>query len=461
MTAFPKVLIVDDEPGARESLRMVLKDQYDIITREDGHDITGVLRSNKVDIVLLDVIMPGSDGIELLRQIKNTFPAIPVIMVTATKTIRTAVSAMKLGAFDFINKPFDIEEIRVVVKKAAAVIGSKGPADMPALALSAEEQTIVGDHQKIKEALRMIGKLKDTESTVLITGESGTGKELVARYLHFTGRRKKEPFIAFNCACLSEELMESELFGHEKGAFTGAIAQKKGMFELAHNGTLFLDEVTDTTASIQARLLRVLQEKEFRRVGGNQVIKVDVRLVAATNKDLQTAVREGKFREDLYYRLSVVPVDMIPVRQRKEDVPKLVSHFFGLFKRKLKTQVQSISDEAMECFLRYDWPGNVREIQNVIERLLVTVENQEIRPIDLPPAIRIAQALVNTDSEDRTQEFTLEGTISKYERQMIEDALRKNNGVLTTTADYLGTTRRILKYKIDKLGIPVGEESNN
>ena len=454
MNSIPRILIVDDEPGARESLRMVLKDHYEILTKEDGVNLVEEVRRQKVDLVLLDVIMPGADGIEILSQLKKSVPDVSVIMVTATKTIRTAVSAMKLGAYDFINKPFDMEEIRVVVKRAIAGLGQKGTSPAPVLAMAAQEQTtIIGDHPKIKENLRVIAKLKDTDSTVLVTGESGTGKELVARCLHHTGIRRKGPFIAFNCACLSEELMESELFGHEKGAFTGAIAQKKGMFEMADGGTLFLDEVTDTTLSIQARLLRVLQEKEFRRVGGNQLIKVDVRLVAATNKDLWGAVREGKFREDLYYRLSVVPVDMAPLRERKEDVPKLVGHFFKFFKQKIASPVQAISDQAMDCFTRYDWPGNVREIQNVLERLLVTGENPVIRPIDLPPAIRIAQALVNLDKENYAQEFTLEGTISKYERQMIQDALAKNSGILTSTADYLGTTRRILKYKMDKVGI--------
>ena len=456
MNSIPRILIVDDEPGARESLRMVLKDHYEIFTKEDGSNLAEEVRRQAMDLVLLDVIMPGADGLEILRQLKKSSPDVPVIMVTATKTIRTAVSAMKIGAYDFINKPFDIEEIRVVVKRAIAGLGQKGtaPTPPPLSAIAPEEHsTIIGDHPKIKETLRVIAKLRDTDSTVLITGESGTGKELVARCLHYTGSRKKGPFIAFNCACLSEELMESELFGHEKGAFTGAIAQKKGMFELADGGTLFLDEVTDTTLSIQARLLRVLQEKEFRRVGGNQLIKVDVRLVAATNKDLWGAVREGKFREDLFYRLSVVPVNMAPMRERKEDVAKLIGHFFKLFKQKIASPVQAISDQAMDCFARYDWPGNVREIQNVLERLIVTGENSVIRPIDLPPAIRIAQALVNLDKENYAQEFTLDGTISKYERQMIQDALVKNSGVLTSTADYLGTTRRILKYKMDKLGI--------
>ncbi len=453
MSEMPKILIVDDEPGARESLRMVLKDEYEIFIKENEENFLEDIAKHDVDLVILDVIMPGVDGIELLKRAKKKFPHLPVLMVTATKTIRTAVAAMKNGAFDYINKPFDIEEIRVVVKRAIASSQQEGGKFLPPVQIAQDEQTIVGDHPKIKEVLKIIGRLKDTESTVLITGESGTGKELVARCLHHSGARKKGPFIAFNCACLSEELMESELFGHEKGAFTGAIAQKKGMFELADKGTLFLDEVTDTTLSVQARLLRVLQEKEFRRVGGQDVIKVDVRLVAATNKDLYSAVQEGKFREDLYYRLSVVPVEMAPVRQRKADIPKLVQHFFTMFKNKIRTPVQGISDQAMECFQRYDWPGNVREIQNVLERLLVTSESAVLRPIDLPPAIRIAQSLTNMDEETYGREFTLEGTISKYERQMIEDALQKNNGVLTNTADYLGTTRRILKYKMDKLGI--------
>jgi DNA-binding NtrC family response regulator len=459
MNAIPRVLIVDDEQGAREALRMVLKDDYEIFLKEESENIVEEVRRLKVDLMLLDVIMPGIDGLEALRQIRRHFPELPVIMVTATKNIRTAVTAMKLGAQDFVNKPFDIEEIRVVVKRAIASIGQKGAPAEYSKEWPSVAPTIVGDHPKIKEVLKTIHKLKETDSTVLITGESGTGKELVARCLQSQGARSKGPFIAFNCACLSEELMESELFGHEKGAFTGAIAQKKGMFELAHQGTLFLDEVTDTSLSLQGRLLRVLQEKEFRRVGGNQLIKVDVRLIAATNQDLKAAVKEGKFREDLYYRLSVVPVYTPPLRERKEDIPRLVNHFLQQFKKKIKTSVEDFSDQAMDCLMRYDWPGNVREMQNVIEHLIVMMENPIVMPIDLPPQIRIAQALVHVDGPSFDTDYSMEGTVSKYERDMIQDALRKNRGILTSTADYLGTTRRILKYKMDKLGILVEKGS--
>jgi len=445
------VLVVDDELGAQESFRMILKDEYNVFIADDGETALPMLTRQPVDLVLLDVVMPVMDGLETLRNIRKTHARLPVIMVTATKTIRTVVEAMRLGALDYVTKPFNVDEIRDVVKKVFQK--EEVPGEDAAPAPVDGSRVIIGDHQKMQDVERAVERVCGTDSNILITGESGTGKELVARAIHYTGTRKNGPFIAVNAASISESLLESELFGHEKGAFTGAIASKKGTFEMAHKGTLFLDEIIDTSPALQAKLLRVLQEKEFRRVGGTELIKVDVRFIAATNKDLYQAVKEGKFREDLYYRVAVVPIDLPPLRDRRSDVPKLIDHFFRHFSKKIRSEVKMFSDEAVESLMNYDWPGNVRELQNVVERILVTVEAETVYAYHLPPQIRLHKVMNEMGFDSPVGESSLEGTISKYERKIIEDALERNDGVLSSTADYLGTTRRILKYKMDKLGI--------
>lgn len=445
------ILVVDDEMGAQESLRMILKDNYTVLIADDGETALPMLTKQPIDLVLLDVIMPVMDGLETLKHLRKTHARLPVIMVTATKTIRTVVEAMRLGALDYVTKPFNVDEIRDVVKK---VFQKEEVPEEEKSAVSVDGcRTIIGDHKTMQDIERSIERVKDTDSNILVVGESGTGKELVARAIHYTGSRRNGPFIAVNAASISESLLESELFGHEKGAFTGAIASKKGTFEMAHKGTLFLDEIIDTSPALQAKLLRVLQEKEFRRVGGTELIKVDVRFIAATNKDLFQAVKEGKFREDLYYRVAVVPINIPPLRDRRTDVPLLVDHFFKLFSKKIRSEVKMFSDEAVESLMNYDWPGNVRELQNVIERILVTVEAETVYAYHLPPQIRLHKVMNEMGFDSPIGETSLEGTISKYEKKIIEDALERNDGVLSTTADYLGTTRRILKYKMDKLGI--------
>ncbi|HRZ87467.1 MAG TPA: sigma-54 dependent transcriptional regulator [bacterium] len=446
------ILVVDDELGAQESCKIILKDDYNVFIAEDGESAPPLLRKHRIDLVLLDVVMTGMDGIETLKKIRETHARLPVIMVTATKTIRTVVEAMRMGAFDYITKPFNIDEIRGVVAKVFA--REDVPEDEPSVAVKDSGGSIItSSDNRMQDVLRAIGRVKDTDSNVLIIGESGTGKELVARAVHFSGERRNGPFIAVNAASITESLLESELFGHEKGAFTGAMAMKKGTFEMAHRGTLFLDEIIDTSPALQAKLLRVLQEKEFRRVGGNDLIKVDVRFIAATNKDLMQAVKEGKFREDLYYRIAVVPIELPPLRDRKSDIPVLVDHFFKLFSRKIRSQVKLFSDDAVRSMMEYDWPGNVRELQNVIERILVTVESDTVQPYHLPPQIRLHAVMEDGDLDGSLNSFSLEGTISQYEKRIIENALDRNDGVLSSTAEYLGTTRRILKYKMDKLGI--------
>jgi DNA-binding NtrC family response regulator len=445
------VLVVDDELGAQESFRMILQDEYAVLIADDGEAALAMLTKQPIDLVLLDVIMPGMDGLETLRNIRKTHARLPVIMVTATKTIRTVVEAMRMGALDYVTKPFNVDEIKDVVKKV--FVKQEVPEEETARKPADETRSIIGDHQKMLDVQRSIERVAGTDSNILIIGESGTGKELVARAIHYTGTRKNGPFIAVNAASISESLLESELFGHEKGAFTGAIAAKKGTFEMAHKGTLFLDEIIDTSPALQAKLLRVLQEKEFRRVGGTELIKVDVRLIAATNKDLFQAVKEGKFREDLYYRVAVVPIELPPLRDRKTDIPRLVDYFFKQFSKKIRSEVKMFSDEAVESLMNYDWPGNVRELQNFIERLLVTVEAETIYAYHLPPQIRLHKVMNEMGFDSPMGEMSLEGTISKYEKKIIEDALERNDGILSSTAEYLGTTRRILKYKMDKLGI--------
>ncbi|MDP8262620.1 MAG: sigma-54 dependent transcriptional regulator [Candidatus Ancaeobacter aquaticus] len=453
------ILVVDDELGAQESFKMILKDDYLVTVADDGEMALDKLNKLNVHLVILDVIMPGMDGLEVLKQIRSVNMHIPVIMVTATKTIRTAVEAMRMGAFDYISKPFNVDEIRNVIKKAFQkdVVNTQGDSNCEQ---SKYVSAIVGNDKGINDVLRTVERVKDTDSNVLIIGESGTGKELVSRAVHYTGSRKDGPFIAVNSASITESLLESELFGHEKGSFTGAMATKKGTFELAHNGTLFLDEIIDTSLSLQAKLLRVLQEREFRRVGGTELIKVDVRFIAASNKDLMEAVREGKFREDLYYRVAVVPIEIPPLRERKSDIPKLIDHFFKQLSQKINSPVKMFSDEGVQCLMNYDWPGNVRELRNVIERVIVTVDSETIYPYHLSPQIRLHEVITEMEDSGRTEGFTLEGSVSTYERRIIEDALSRSNGVLSNAAEFLGTTRRILKYKVDKLGIDIRFKDN-
>ena len=450
-----KVLIVDDDLGGREALRMILKDTYEVIPAGNGTEGLKAFGDQKVDAVILDIVMPDIDGIEVLRRMKEEDPLLPVIMVTATQSVKTAVDAMKLGAFDYITKPYDMNEIKLVVEKAmqSRAVMSELQYLRSEIKRSYPFENMIGESAGMRAVFDVIEKVKNTDSAVLITGESGTGKELVARAVHFSGARKNKPFIAVHCAAIPSTLLESELFGHEKGAFTGADQRKLGQFELADTGTIFLDEIGEMDPAIQAKMLRVLQEQEINRVGGAKPIKIDVRILAATNRNLQKAVEAREFREDLFYRINVVPIHIPPLRERKEDIPALVQFFFDKYKRELNSDVQGISPEAVKALQEYPWPGNVRELENTLERLLTLVNKSTIQPDDLQLSPR-GEVKESAPISDLTgNDVKLEAVTAEFERKIILDALEKSNWVASQAARRLGTTRRILKYRMDQLGI--------
>jgi DNA-binding NtrC family response regulator len=371
------ILIVDDEPNIRRVLEAMLKKEgYDVHLAESGKKAVEIASNTTIDLLISDLIMPDMTGIEVLRIIKELQPHCTAIMITAYGTIKTAVEAIKLGAYNYISKPFDMDEMRTMIQHALSnrILEQENYELREQLKTTYRFDNIVGNSGKMQELFKMIERAADSRATVLITGESGTGKELIARALHYNSPRANKPFVAVSCAALTETLLESEMFGHEKNAFTGANAQKAGRFELAHQGTLFLDEVGEIPPSIEVKLLRVLQEREFERVGGTKPLHVDVRLIAATNRDLETEVKNRKFREDLYYRLQVVQLHVPPLRERKEDIPALVDHFLVKYNRENGRRIKGCTPEAMEHLMKYDYPGNVRELENAIERAVVLAD---------------------------------------------------------------------------------------
>ena len=394
------ILIVDDEPNIRRVLEAVFsKDHYRVFTAENGRKALDVISSEpSLDVLLCDLIMPDMNGVEVLRAAKEANPALSVVMITAHGTIKTAVEAMKYGAFDYVTKPFDMDEIKLVVKNALerSQLLVENASLKQELKSRFRFDEIVGSSGKMQEVYRIIERVANSNATVLIRGESGTGKELVAKAIHYNSLRSEKPFIAVSCAALPETLLESELFGYEKGAFTGAAGQKRGRFELAHQGTLFLDEIAELSPAMQVKLLRVLQERQFERVGGTKTVSVDVRLVAATNRDLEDAVAKSEFRPDLYYRLQVIQVFIPALRERKEDVPVLVEHFIQKYNTANGRDIKFVSPEAMELLMKYPWPGNIRELENVIERGIVLADStaELITPDLLPIAVQTAAETV-------------------------------------------------------------------
>ncbi len=458
-----KILIVDDELGARESLRIILKNRgYNLLVAASGKEALRIYRQDHPHITLLDIIMPDLDGLKVLKEIKRIDAKALVIMITAAKSIETAVEAMKLGAYDYITKPFNVDEIRLIVKKAFSNLDLVGEVEY----LRAEIgrvyglDNIIGKSKAIKNISSLIKRVADTKLTVLIQGESGTGKELVARAIHFNSLLKNRPFVDVNCAAIPETLMESELFGHEKGAFTGAHERKLGRFELANGGVLFLDEIGDLSLSNQSKILRFLQERQFTRVGGSKPIMVDVRVIAATNKNLEKAMKDGSFREDLYYRMNVFPIFIPPLRQRKEDIPPLVNHFIRKSTHQRKN-IKGISNKALELLINYRWPGNVRELENVIERAVALCSRSTISPDDLPQDIREGVELGVDEDAVLEGKLSFEEAEGTFERNIILKALEKSNYVQSRAADLLGISRRILKYKMDRLGIKQEQEKSN
>lgn len=446
-----RILIVDDEKGMRDFLSIMLKkDGYEVVSAENGTEALSVVQREIFDLVISDVKMPDMNGIDLLRAIKELSPETVVIMITAYGTTESAVEAMKLGAYDYITKPFKVDEIRLVIQKAL----EKGRLRRENILLRREIEAragfenFIGSSPAMQKVFSIIRQVADTRSTVLVTGESGTGKELVARAIHFSSSRRNRPFVTVNCGALPETLLESELFGYMKGSFTGAVSNKQGLFEAADGGTIFLDEISATTPSLQIKLLRVLQEKEFKRVGGTSDIKVDVRVIAASNRDLKAEVEKGAFREDLFYRLNVIPIHLPPLRERREDIPLLADFFLKRFSSNRRI---SISPEAMELLVAYHWPGNVRELENTIERLAILAHGDTISADQIPDSIkgnRPCPELIPSDIPD--QGLDLEALIENAERVLIRKALEKAGGVKTEAARLLGLSFRSFRHRLQK-----------
>jgi DNA-binding NtrC family response regulator len=461
-----RILLVDDEAGIRASLKVVLEPTYEVISAPDAEEGLTLFRRESPNLVLLDVMLPGTDGLALLQAMRAEERSIPAIMLTATKTLKTAVDAMKLGAADYITKPFDIEELRLIIAKTLA----SQDLEREVRYLRAQVvnryafHNLVGKSPTMQEIYLKIEQVADTRTTVLITGESGTGKELVARALHYNSSRRDQPFIALNCAALPETLIESELFGHEKGSFTDASARRTGQFELAHGGTLFLDEIGDLSLPTQAKLLRVLQEREFPRVGGTLPIKVDVRIIAATNRRLEDLVGSKTFREDLYYRINVVSLYLPALRDRREDVPLLAKHFLAKKAEEDQRSPQEFSKEALEILSKYHWPGNVRELENVVEQTLVWSRGGMITPEHLPASLKTDTRASSLREETLSGRLSLETAVLEFEKEIILDALKRTDYVQTHAATLLGISRRVLKYRMDMLGItrsPISYEQPN
>ena len=452
-----KILVVDDELSVRDSLRMIFKKDYTVIAAGSAKEAWEKILSEEPDLIFLDIIMPQKDGMELLKEIREGQPSTPVVMLTATKTLKTAVEAMKLGAYDYITKPFDVDELRIIADKALENRDLK--VQNRRLQTEVEDRyrfdNIIGKSKEMRDIYGIIRQIAERNSTVLIHGESGTGKELVARAIHYNSQRKDKAFVAVNCAAIPETLIESELFGHEKGAFTDAQTRRIGHFELAHEGSLFLDEISELSLPTQAKILRALQEREFIRVGGGKTVTVDVRLISATNKNLEEMMSRGLFRSDLFYRINVVPMTIPPLRQRKEDIPLLVQHFL---EKHAGPGQKKISPEAMDILAVYDWPGNVRELENIIERVVVLSCSDTLGPNELPSVLK------TTSKAEQIKQGVLDGRISfedaerDFEKDIILEALKKTNFVQTKAADLLGISRRILKYKMDKYKIPASVE---
>ncbi len=451
-----RILLVDDEAGIRASLKVVLEPTYETLIASSAQEGLDLFRRESPHLVLLDVVMPGLDGLAVLKMIREEHARIPVVMLTGTKTVKTAVEAMKLGAADYLTKPFDVDELRLVVGKALET----GELEQEVLQLRAQVaqrysfHNLIGKSPGMQDIYSKIEQLADSKATVLITGESGTGKELVARALHYNSARRDKPFIAINSAALPETLIESELFGHEKGSFTDAQARRIGQFELAHGGTLFLDEIGDLSPATQAKLLRVLQEREFTRVGGTQPIKVDVRIITATNKHLDELVKREAFREDLYYRINVVVLHLPPLRDRREDIPLLAQHILARRTERVGQIQQDFTKDALEALTAYGWPGNVRELENVIEQALIWSNGKPIEQGHLPASLLQTAARMEPAGADLSSgQVSLEKSVLEFERKMILDALQRTGYVQTHAAALLGISRRMLKYRMDMLNI--------
>ncbi len=455
-----RILVVDDELSVREFFEILLaKEGYDVVTALDGNDAQRLLRDQAFDIVVTDLQMQNGDGMTLLRESKKLQPEVPVVMITAFATTDSAVEAMKAGAFDYLSKPFKIEEIKIVFQKAleTKMMASENKSLKSELRDKYDFSNLLGNSDAMKYIYDLIKKTAPTRTNILIYGESGTGKELVARAIHFNSPRKDKPFVTVNCGAIPQSLIESELFGHEKGSFTGATATKQGLFEAAHRGTIFLDEIGELPLSMQVKLLRVIQERNFLRVGGTETVEVDVRVTAATNRNLEEEVKKGNFREDLYYRLNVIQIPLPCLRQRKADIPLLAEHFLRKYAKETGKDIRRISGRAMEVLMAYDYYGNVRELENIIERSVALEAGQEIQAESLPGNVlhpRSEREKFSPEEADSNLEqgagIALDDVVGNFEKDLLLKALERSHGSRTRAAKMLGISSRSMRYRLKK-----------
>ena len=455
-----KILVVEDSPSVMKLIGTILKEEgYEVDTASDGSQAIKCLEKEVYNIVLTDLMMPEVGGMELLQKVRNLDEDTPVIILTAYSSIETAVEAMKAGAYDYIAKPFSPDELILKVGRTlqGEDLKSENIKLKEELGLKYKFKNIVGSSSAMEKVYEILSKVVESKATVLIQGESGTGKELIAKAIHYSGPRKDQPFVKVDCTTIPDGLLESELFGHEKGAFTGAIKMKQGKFELADGGSVFLDEISETKPDLQAKLLRVLQEREFERVGGTKTMKMDVRLIAATNRDLQKEMEESRFREDLYYRLNVIPIFVPPLRERKEDIPLLVEYFINLHREESGHEVKDVSSEALETLIRYEWPGNVRELANAIERAMVMGSGSKIRVEHLPHQLQMISKGDEDNGEDEAKNWP---SLNQMEKSHILRTLERVNWNRAKAAELLDIHRNTLRRKISQYGIDEGQEEN-
>jgi two-component system response regulator PilR (NtrC family) len=459
-----KILVADDEQSMREFLDIMLKKEgYKVSLASNGEEVVKLIDNDLFDLVLMDIRMPKLDGISALKRIKSTSPETVVIMITAYASADTAIKAMKEGAYDYITKPFKVEEIKLIINNA---LEKKNLQKENILLKQVVRDryhfgNIIGQSPKMMALYDLLEKVSPTKTNILIAGESGTGKELVAKAIHYNSVRKEKPFVTLNCGAIPESLIESELFGHMKGAFTDAIATKKGLFEVADEGTIFLDEISELPLLMQVKLLRVLQDKEFKRVGGTEDIRVDVRIISATNKDLEEAVKEKHFREDLFYRLNVIQIKLPPLRDRKEDIPILAGHFLKKYSEELNKNILKTSPEALQILLNYEYPGNVRELQNIIERAVALESGQELTVHNLSSYLS-EQPLLRKgpiDIEIPNEGIDLEKMVEDLERTLLLKALDKTKGIKKKAAELLRINFRSMRYRLEKYGLNHGADS--
>lgn len=437
------ILVVDDERGVRESFNMVLKDEYDVLLAENGQQAIDIFINNPVDLILLDILLPDIDGVELLEKLKEIDVNTEIVMVTAVNEIQTAVKAIKMGAYEYVIKPFDVDDVLTIIHRALEK--RRLIKEVTYLRSELERfkpfEKMVGKNKKMLAIFHLISTISDGDGAVLIQGETGTGKELVARAIHNRSIRKNQPFVVVNCAAIPSAVMESEIFGHNKGAFTDAILTTLGKLEIANKGTVFLDDIDTLDINMQGKLLRAIQEKEFERVGGNKVFKVDVRFVAASNRNLKKLISQGDFREDLFYRLNVFPINLPPLRDRKSDIPLLIRHFLEVYSKKMGKSPKDFSKRALNALMRYDWPGNVREIENLIERLSTVTKK---------PVIQLRDIFSPTRGTEKIKNMKLKDAVNEFEKRYVSEILQSVNGNRKKAAEILGIHRNTLLGKLNE-----------